>query len=446
MIQGERGTLKELTDKFLGILGVNNNNGAPNDHPDDAVRAGPIEQAKIQKNEMEVSGYSTMCILGSFNKGKSYILSRIFGLNFESSSFSHTVGISVVMSRGDNDMTQNIIGLDTKGSQQAVVGGTKEGLTEAGSTEHFLKCLSFYLSDVILIVVDRLTTEDQVYIHQMKYMLKKEKNTTKRIIVVHNLPKVTTLEQMDQVIKEDIVDCCKAKLSDPNRPYWAEEDHTKHVVLAHDERLNKSPAGLLYNQRTILMLKEWLKAAASETLKPFRLLETVVEFTNQQLGRYFRYTQLPKVTYKDDTVIKCETNMNVIPEYADLQFNLIGIMNENSSQVKARVAYDKNHYYISLFCPGYEAKDLQAQANPIPNDHGVKVVITSKSKLTDLLPPGAETLHSDLGEADLGALKYECVLPCQLTSMNPSKRQYQNGNLFLVYDILQDEGPTSLFD
>ncbi|GAM19478.1 hypothetical protein SAMD00019534_026530, partial [Acytostelium subglobosum LB1] len=257
---------------------------------------------------------SIMCVLGLFNRGKSYVLSRILDLSFESSFFSHTEGISVVMPRKDSKMTLNLIGLDTKGSQQAVKLADEKKLMQAESTERFLKCLSAHLADTILIVVDRMHREDQVYIHQMKNMLKDKVN--KKIIIVHNVPSVVTLDQMAQVIREDIVEGFGAKECDPERPYWVETDNTRHVVLARDERTSNSPAGKLYNQRTIDMLKEWLKAAASDSQRSLNLLNMVLEFTNSHLRRFFE-ADLPKVApFNDDGTIKIKCSQAVIKDEA----------------------------------------------------------------------------------------------------------------------------------
>ncbi|EGC39584.1 hypothetical protein DICPUDRAFT_147651 [Dictyostelium purpureum] len=339
------------------------------------------DESEIANKKKEIKGENNkravVSVLGLYNKGKSYVLSRILGLKLLSSFFEHTEGLSILLSRAD--VTEVLIGLDTKGSQKPVKNCDEAKMKDSEATERFLQTLSLNLSDIVLIVVDRLTRDDQLYIKQIKQTFRNKEN----IIIVHNLSHVKLNKDLEKVIKEEIVDCfdCKVKQLKDSAPYWYENDRTRHVVMACDDKDSESKiyseAGAKMNQPTIELLQSWLKTAASTSLERFNLVDNITKFSNKVISNYLNQ-KVEVVLNTEETLIK--TNQDpCIPceelKYADIRFNLVGLISENPNTSLSRVSEDQDHYYVSLECYGYEIEDLDIKIEIVNSTK--KIIIKS---------------------------------------------------------------------
>lgn len=145
-----------------------------------------------------------VAVLGTYNRGKSFLLNELCNIKLPSGNFTHTEGISITAPRKN---IENVIFIDTAGSDAAI---PKEKLDDKKATQGLLREIALHLCSYAIIVVNRLLYMDQIYIQRvLKYM--KYSNDKKRIIIVHNLADITTPEDVDKVIREEIIGIFKAE-------------------------------------------------------------------------------------------------------------------------------------------------------------------------------------------------------------------------------------------
>ncbi|UJR24629.1 hypothetical protein I4U23_006003 [Adineta vaga] len=139
-----------------------------------------------------------VAIIGSYNRGKSFLLNQLCNIHLPHGNLIHTEDLSITAGR---NLSENIIFIDTAGTDTAI---PRDKLDDKKATEALLRELSLHLSSYIIIVVDRLRATDQSYIRQVLKHCENLKSKDKNIIIVHNLMDVETIEDVKKVIKEEI--------------------------------------------------------------------------------------------------------------------------------------------------------------------------------------------------------------------------------------------------
>ncbi len=131
-------------------------------------------------------------VLGSYHRGKSFLLNQLCDIKLPNGNLIHTEGISIIARR---NQTQNVIFIDT-----AI---PKDKLEDKKATETLLREIALHLSSYIIIVVTRLRATDQSYIQQV---LKHCKNSIpkKYIIIIHNLMDVESIKDVDEIIEYEV--------------------------------------------------------------------------------------------------------------------------------------------------------------------------------------------------------------------------------------------------
>ncbi|KAN0047402.1 hypothetical protein ACTA71_001784 [Dictyostelium dimigraforme] len=149
----------------------------------------------------EFKDFSTLACLGSFNKGKTFFINKFNYSYLPSGTQSQTIGLSFSICH--NNQT---IAIDTAGSNTALQVGedkSEEQLARKESTEMFLRDMSFSLANIIVYVLNELTWTDQRFILalQAKIQSLQKENIIKKLIIVHNYPKINTMEELLLEIK-----------------------------------------------------------------------------------------------------------------------------------------------------------------------------------------------------------------------------------------------------
>lgn len=119
-------------------------------------------------------------------------------------------------------------------------------------TDLFASDLVVALSDVLVVLVNQLTLEDQRYVR----VLEKLGGPEKTMIVIHNLKEVTEIEDLESLIEKDVINGfgCIAKTWLGGETYW-KRGTVAHAVIAKD----RSPAGEKVNLNTIQFLKNFIQ-------------------------------------------------------------------------------------------------------------------------------------------------------------------------------------------
>ncbi|CAF0900355.1 unnamed protein product [Adineta steineri] len=143
-------------------------------------------------------------VVGSYNRGKSFLLNQFCNIELPNGNLIHTEGISITAGR---DLAENIIFIDTAGTDTPI---PRDKLDDKKATEALLREIALYLCSYIIIVVNRLRATNQSYIQQvLKHC--ENSNSNKNIIIVHNLMDVQTIEDVNKIIKEEVESLFGAK-------------------------------------------------------------------------------------------------------------------------------------------------------------------------------------------------------------------------------------------
>ena len=224
-------------------------------------------------------------VLGLNNIGKTFILGLLSGCKDMPSGWSvETKGISIKYTEGEKDSEKGICLLDSAGIETPLLDvdiqekGQDEIIQEAdkynsfvkkldeiakdkGQTERFIEELIISLSDMLILVVGKLTRREQNFITRVKDIIsEKENNKFKSIIIIHNLAQYNELEEINKHIEQVLKKSATFKIAPKkvigiknyeDRVFYAEEDGTDHFIMARQD----SNAGKEYNDLTIELIK-----------------------------------------------------------------------------------------------------------------------------------------------------------------------------------------------
>ena len=237
-------------------------------------------------------------VLGINNVGKSYLLSKIVNSEIPTGYSVETKGISIKYAIRDeqNDNPEAVNGiciLDSAGFETPLLKeekklNKKEDIAQSlnpvedaikydeiedelardkAQTERFIEQLIISLSDMIILVIGKLTRTEQRLITRVKNLSrKKEKNKIPSIIIVHNLAQYHKIIEVDKHIKEYLLKSATFKLIDRKylgngkfngRNYFVEKSDDSddlqvfHYIMAKEG----TEAGNYYNNFTLELIK-----------------------------------------------------------------------------------------------------------------------------------------------------------------------------------------------
>ena len=171
-------------------------------------------------------------VLGNNNKGKSFLLSKISKIKLLSGTSIQTEGLSVKYPELKGHKQRNLILLDSAGLETPVLRKNnssvniinnndiepkendkekeqnkefKESARDKIMTEIFLQSFIINVSDILLVVVGKLTYSEQLLINKIKIESQRQNKNT--IFIIHNLQEFRTKEQVENYIKNTLLKC-----------------------------------------------------------------------------------------------------------------------------------------------------------------------------------------------------------------------------------------------
>ena len=230
-------------------------------------------------NNIELKNIFKIGILGNGNVGKSFLLSRLFNEKIPVGYSVVTEGISIKFKEN------KYVILDSAGLQTPLIRNTYNESTNKGideedkdnkeyqnlykdkaQTENFIQSLILYLSDMFVIVVGKLTFNEQKLINRIKHDMEamKDEEHKKQIFVIHNLLNFQTKKQVEDYIKNTLLNVVSFNLKEQNdfmkkeenqnNFYYVEEKkyQTYHLIMAKEA----TEAGDYYNNSTYKFLTD----------------------------------------------------------------------------------------------------------------------------------------------------------------------------------------------
>jgi len=239
-------------------------------------------------------------VLGLNNVGKSFILSLISGIKNIPTGWSiETKGISIKYTEGEKAGDNNICLLDSAGFETtllldvieeenknieknknnvkkneekqdeinkniSIIERLSEISRDKSQTERFIEELIISLSDMLIIMVGKLTRREQNLISRIKTIIKDKDNNSKNFghtIIIHNLAQYCTIFEVNNHIKQVLKKSATFELKPlkvtgidkyTDREFYCEPDGTDHFFMARQG----SEAGNYYNDLTIELINQ----------------------------------------------------------------------------------------------------------------------------------------------------------------------------------------------
>ena len=298
---------KSAEEYYDTIIGINSINSIRNEGWE--IKYNPERKEIYQKiiNEETIK----IGVLGLNNVGKSYLLSKIANTEIPIGYSLETKGISIKYSQGEKGEEKGICILDSAGFETPLLKNEenpklkdnnctnkyenkeKENENKAqqlekeneifdemmkfnkeeeelskdkAQTERFIEHLIISLSDMIILVVGKLTRTEQRLITRIKNMAKNNDNRIRSIIIVHNLSHYNKKREVENHINNFLLRSATFKLlkktvlgikNYEDRVYYVEEFDKKsnievfHYIMAKEG----TEAGNEYNNLTMELIK-----------------------------------------------------------------------------------------------------------------------------------------------------------------------------------------------
>ena len=240
--------------------------------------------------KMEPENRIVVSVLGNSNRGKTYLLQKLSGNNLESGYQVQTKGLSMKF-HGD------IIYLDTAGTNVPLLVEENEKRPNEEQinsirlcqiiTNYILQKFVIEYADILICVVGMLNSKEQIFLNKIKKLCEDKK----KLIVIHNLVKCETCEDIEKYKNEVLLKMISCELIErpiPNfgdnkenlfNKYFIEKDnpHVKHFIFANDDKkkdIKKKDNLEKYNYTTLDYIKTCIKV---ERKKPKNLFKSFLE-------------------------------------------------------------------------------------------------------------------------------------------------------------------------
>ena len=218
----------------------------PKETPYDAVLAFESLSNFLTTGEMEFlqtgeskfdfvkeSRYRILAVVGLFDKGKTFLINKLFGKNLPSGKRCPTTGISFVWIEDLEMLVLDSAGVQRPVSQRE---GTVQSIQDARSTESFMFEMISRIADYMIFVVNDFTWFEQEYISmlQRKYERPSERpRKQSELIVAHNLKDTCDPEEAKDLFDQQIKKCYKGDSSPLDALTYVSEMKEGSPVVHH---------------------------------------------------------------------------------------------------------------------------------------------------------------------------------------------------------------------
>ena len=178
-------------------------------------------------------------ILGNGNMGKSFILSRIFKENIPSGYSVITEGLSIKINKEKFLSLIDSAGLQTPLIKYEEIENNENEYEllykDKTQTENFIQNLILHFSDMLLIVVGKLTFNEQRLINKIKHELENQ-NSKKPIFIIHNLMNFHTIAQVEEHINNTLLKSASFKLEKVRDIKKSSKGQERYYLIENDKR------------------------------------------------------------------------------------------------------------------------------------------------------------------------------------------------------------------
>ena len=462
-------------------------------------------------NEFKDKDVLRIGIIGNSNKGKSFILSRISKIDLASGYYINTKGLSIKYPVLKDHSNRNIVLLDSAGLETPVLNNNiydeanivEKGKKDNGNinmkeeekskddiiingnsstiknmndnknennnendkkrnifmekskekliTELFLQKYIILNSDILILVVGILTYSEQKLINKILDEIK-NLNVNKKIIIIHNLKELFTIEQVENYIQNTLLKSVTFELverkiinskytSKDNKEYGRyfvekNDDNNKnnpdifHLIFANED----SEAGKYYNRFALEFIES--SYINISNIKPFDIIKTIKE----------RFKEHSKDFIENDN--KSEVNIEMNDDEDIIKNKIIRLKNQQEITLKRCLIDEfglwnlkKNGFEPKYSC--FKKDDKLIVKIEVPGRCSILPSLSKKGALTIIKIKG-EKLTEEQGEQKqffntrvFGKFNFEIILnevDIEIRNTKPN-RVAKNGVVTLEYEI-----------
>ena len=424
-------------------------------------------------------------IVGNINKGKSFILSKLSKISLPTGTSISTKGLSIKYPKLENGHslrkfilldsagletpilvdeveTKNQINENTKGENEEKESDIKDEIIDEKEsiklneekfrlkardiliTESFLQSFIISTSDLLLVVIDKLSFSEQKLINKIKRE-SRIKNQMKKIFIIHNLKSYRAISQVKKYIDEILLKSATFSLrkgenitSDTRKVqtgvYFTEKNQKNlsvfHLLFAADG----SEAGEYYNKYTI----DFIEGQYNDNLKKetFDVIEKVkIKFSEYSISYLEQKIEVSDFTSNEENLnnklIKLKENKKLSLKKCII--DEIGFQTFRKNGVEPQYNYFKNGNTLEF------RVELPGNVNPEisgPQFLEENTVITiSGEKKKDKIP---EDLKSNIfNSRDFGYFNLEIQFKTELFKIKTEikEKKIKQGLLILSYEL-----------
>lgn len=407
-------------------------------------------------------------IVGNANKGKTFILQQLIGIQLPTGYSVKTEGLSLKYPLFEQ---QNVILLDSAGLETPLKNNGNYTLDKSKSEEEQLKDISSIARDkqltelflqqfviqhsnILILVVGLLTYSDQKLLNRIKRDLN---NTDKKLFVIHNMFPFVTIEQVEEYIKEVLMKSLTFKLEtqimqnlnqnksseqskNENTKYFVEirnetqQNNSKPSSIVHFIMANESSeAGEYYNKSTINQLKQ--QCICFTDIKPFPIIEKLTMFLE---GMSSKIMETPILIQHEldclEKSIKLKRNTIELKRCLVDELGFSNFFGYNITPPYSHYIEDKQ-FVIEFEMPG-EVKKLVVKVQTL--NENLLFTITGEKVLNPMINGSQNEFYSN---QEVGLFDLEILIPhdeIQLKTKKTTKSTCKDG-LISIYFELQEK-------
>ena len=269
---------------------------------------------------------SSFGFLGRRKVGKSFIVNKICGDEFALGNYS-TEGLSVIYCKDPTFavLDQTVAVLDTPGigdpilfykNNEMLMGKVddfiKEMTNDMGMTEYFIQNFIADSCDIIVLVVDQLTQNDQKMIERMKYIYK----PMKTVIIIHNMHQLEHKEEVQKMAQYIIESAFQVKqyiIPGSEVLYYMEnpKDSIHNKIIHLIQGKEGCPSGDFFNKPSLDFLKKFFMMSGNSQ---FKLLEKLNKHWTENhkvyCNNFVETKEIPQFKLTKSEQLKMTTNIS----------------------------------------------------------------------------------------------------------------------------------------
>ena len=224
-------------------------------------------------------------VVGLFNKGKTFLLNKLFGLRLPSGQTYETQGLSFVYLK-----ERRMLLVDSPGVQSTVSykADCIDRVIDAQSTEAFIFEFVSQVSDHIIFVVNDFTSSEQKYVQMFEQKEQIRSKPARELIVMHNLCTTVDPKEAEDLFKKQITSRYDGVPSHLGHLMYTARRYpaVHHYAICKD----LSEAAKRFNGSNIQLLVQHLEQV-KKLPEPIILKQLVCEKLEELIPRFFLKTE-----------------------------------------------------------------------------------------------------------------------------------------------------------